>query len=236
MMAEVGIETGEDIADDAPHVLVVDDDRRIRELLKKYLTDHGNRVTTASDAAEARLHLNGLAFDLIVLDVMMPGESGLELAASLRRASAVPILMLTARAEPDDRIHGLEIGVDDYLAKPFEPKELLLRMANILKRSVAAPAPSEISIGQSVFLLEKGELRRAGEIIKLTSRERDLLRQLARAPGRTFAREELAQSGEVGTRAVDVQVNRLRRKLEPDPRNPVHLLTIRGAGYALCCD
>jgi two-component system phosphate regulon response regulator OmpR len=177
-----------------------------------------------------------MAFDLLVLDVMMPGETGLELAASLRRTSRVPILMLTARAEPEDRIEGLEIGVDDYLAKPFEPKELLLRMENILRRSGRAAPPSEIAIGDSVFQIDKGELRRGSDQVKLTSRERDLLRQLAQAPGRTFARDELAQSGDGGTRSVDVQVNRLRRKLEPDPRHPVHLLTIRGAGYALFCD
>lgn len=222
--------------DDAPHILVVDDDRRIRELLKKYLSDHGNRVTTASDAAEARSRLSGLAFDLIILDVMMPGETGFELASSLRRTSTVPILMLTARAEPGDRIEGLEIGVDDYLAKPFEPKELLLRMENILRRHERpGPAP-EIHIGEHVFQIEKGELSQNGEIVKLTSRERDLLRMFAQAPGRTFARDELAQSGDGNSRSVDVQINRLRRKIEPDARHPVHLLTIRGAGYALFCN
>ena len=222
--------------DDAPHILVVDDDRRIRELLKKYLADHGNRVTTAGDAAEARARLRGLAFDLIILDVMMPGETGLELAASLRRTSIVPILMLTARAEPVDRIEGLEIGVDDYLAKPFEPKELLLRMENILRRQGRPDTAPEILIGTHSFQIEKGELCRDGDIVKLTSRERDLLRLFAQAPGRTFSRHELAQSGDSNTRSVDVQINRLRRKIEPDPKHPVHLLTVRGAGYALFCD
>lgn len=222
--------------DDAAHILVVDDDRRIRELLKNYLSDHGNRVTTAADASDARAQLKGLTFDLIILDVMMPGESGLALATSLRRTSNVPILMLTARAEPEDRIEGLEIGVDDYLAKPFEPKELLLRLENILRRGGRPAAPSEIAIGDSVFQIDKGELRRGGDQVRLTSRERDLLRLFAQAPGRTFARDELAQTSDGGTRSVDVQVNRLRRKLEPDPRHPVHLLTIRGAGYALFCD
>lgn len=222
--------------DDAPHILVVDDDRRIRELLKKYLSDHGNRVTTACDAAEARSHLRGLAFDLIVLDVMMPGETGLELATSLRRTSTVPILLLTARAEPDDRIEGLEIGVDDFLAKPFEPKELLLRMENILRRQTGSIALTEIYIGIHAFQIDKGELSCEGVPVKLTSRERDLLRLFAQAPGRTFGRDELAQTGDNNTRSVDVQINRLRRKIEPDPKHPVHLLTIRGAGYALFCD
>jgi len=222
--------------DDAPHILVVDDDRRIRELLKKFLADHGNRVTTAGDAAEARARLRGLTFDLIVLDVMMPGETGLELAASLRRTSIVPILMLTARAEPVDRITGLEIGVDDYLAKPFEPKELLLRMENILRRQGQTGSAPEILIGVHRFQIDKGELCRDGDVVKLTSRERDLLRLFAQAPGRTFSRHELAQSGDSNTRSVDVQITRLRRKIEPDPKHPVHLLTIRGAGYALFCD
>jgi len=226
----------EPLRDDAPHILVVDDDRRIRELLKQYLADHGNRVTTAGDAAEARARLRGLAFDLIILDVMMPGETGLELAASLRRTSIVPILMLTARAEPVDRIEGLEIGVDDYLAKPFEPKELLLRMENILRRQGRPDSAPEILIGVHRFQIDKGELCRDGDIVKLTSRERDLLRLFAQAPGRTFSRHELAQSGDSNTRSVDVQITRLRRKIEPDPKHPVHLLTIRGAGYALFCD
>lgn len=222
--------------DDAPHILVVDDDRRIRELLKQYLADHGNRVSTAGDAAEARSCLRGLTFDLIILDVMMPGESGLDLAASLRRTSIVPILMLTARAEAVDRIKGLEIGVDDYLAKPFEPKELLLRMENILRRQGRSEQVPEILIGPHSFQIDKGELCRDGDVVKLTSRERDLLRLFAQAPGRTFSRHELAQSGDSNTRSVDVQITRLRRKIEPDPRHPVHLLTIRGAGYALFCD
>lgn len=219
-------------ADDAAHILVVDDDRRIRELLKQYLSDHGYRVTTARDASTARAKLGALAFDMLILDVMMPGESGLALAEDLRRRSDIPILMLTARSEPTDRITGLELGVDDYLAKPFEPKELLLRMGNALRRH-RPPVAAEIAIGDCVFHLERGELRRDGEPVKLTTRERDMLRLLAQAPGQTFTREELAEVGDGGARSVDVQVNRLRRKLEPDPKHPIYLQTVRGEGYAL---
>ena len=218
--------------DDADHVLVVDDDRRIRELLKRFLAGHGYRVTTAANAAAARIQCAGFAFDMIVLDVMMPGESGMSLARALRNGSDVPILMLTARAEADDRIAGLELGVDDYLAKPFEPKELLLRMENALRRW-RPRARGEISIGECVFHLVRGELRRAGEAVKLTTRERDMLRLLAEASGRAVPRAALARVGGSSARSVDVQVNRLRRKLEPDPGHPIYLQTVRGEGYAL---
>ena len=218
--------------DDASHVLVVDDDQRIRELLKRYLSEHGYRVTTAQDAATARSRIAALAFDIIVLDVMMPGESGMELADWLRTHSDIPILMLSARGEPDDRIAGLEIGVDDYLPKPFEPKELLLRMENALRRWQSETL-SEITIGDCIFDTERGELRRNGEPVKLTTRERDMLRLFARTPGHTIARAALAKAGGGGARSVDVQVNRLRQKIEPDPRHPVYLRTVRGEGYAL---
>ena len=223
------------LRDDADHILVVDDDRRIRELLKRYLAEHGYRVTTAADAADARARLVGIEFDMIILDVMMPGESGMSLARSLREQSNVPILMLTARGEPDDRIAGLEIGVDDYLAKPFEPKELLLRMGNALRRYRPQTA-SEIQIGACLFNLERGELRRDGDPVRLTTRERELLRLFAQAPGQAIARDALAEAGDGGVRSVDVQVNRLRRKIEPDPKHPIYLLTVRGEGYALMTD
>ncbi|NND50596.1 MAG: response regulator transcription factor [Rhizobiales bacterium] len=218
--------------DDASHVLVVDDDQRIRELLKRYLSEHEYRVTTAQDAATARTRIASLEFDIIVLDVMMPGESGLELAHWLRANSDIPILMLSARGEPDDRIAGLEIGVDDYLPKPFEPKELLLRMENALRRW-KSQTRTEITIGDCLFDIDRGELRRDGEPVKLTSRERDMLRLFARAPGHTIARTALAQTGGGSVRSVDVQVNRLRQKIEPDPRHPIYLQTVRGEGYAL---
>lgn len=224
------------IPDDAPHLLVVDDDRRIRDLLSRYLQSEGYRVTTAETAAEARAKLDGLCFDLLILDVMMPGESGFELAASIRASSTVPILMLTARDAAESRIKGLEIGADDYVSKPFEPRELSLRIANILKRAspAATPPPESVRFGPFVFHIGRGELRRGEETIHLTDRERDMLRLLATTPGETVARLALAGgSASTGERAVDVQVNRLRRKIERDPANPLFIQTVRGTGYRL---
>jgi two-component system, OmpR family, phosphate regulon response regulator OmpR len=224
------------MSDDAPHVLVVDDDRRIRDLLSRYLQREGYRVTTARSAAEARARLDGLAFDLLILDVMMPGESGFDLARALRKTSQVPILMLTARAEAESRIAGLEIGADDYVAKPFEARELSLRIANILKRAQpAAPAPAEsVRFGPFLFHIARGELRRGEESIHLTDREKEMLRLLAAQPGETVPRLMLAGNGAAaGERAVDVQVNRLRRKIESDPANPLFVQTVRGIGYRL---
>lgn len=224
------------IPDDAPHLLIVDDDRRIRDLLSRFLHAEGYRVTTAQSAADARAKLDGLSFDLLILDIMMPGETGLDLAKALRATSSVPILMLTARAEAESRIAGLEIGADDYLAKPFEPRELSLRIANILKRAnPAAPSPPEtVRFGPFVFHLGRGELRRGEEAIHLTDRERDMLRMLATAPGETVTRIALAgNAAAAGERAVDVQVNRLRRKIEHDPTNPLVIQTVRGIGYRL---
>ena len=224
--------------DNAPHILVVDDDSRIRGLLARYLHDHDFRVTTAVDAEDARAYMRSLAFDLIVLDVMMPKESGLEFAKALRTESQVPILMLTARAEPEHRIEGLETGVDDYLAKPFDPRELLLRVGNILKRGTQAAPSGEIRMGDFVFHISRGELQRDGETVRLTERERELLRYFAQRTGTPVSRLELAKSsdkdGDIGgERAVDVQINRLRRKIENDPANPVYLQTVRGKGYIL---
>jgi two-component system, OmpR family, phosphate regulon response regulator OmpR len=225
------------LSDDAPHLLVVDDDRRIRDLLSRYLAREGYRVTTAHNAADARAKLDGLAFDLLVLDVMMPGESGFDLASALRRTSQVPILMLTARAEPECRIAGLEIGADDYVAKPFEARELSLRIANILKRAAPAPPPppaESVRFGPFVFHLARGELRRGEDLIHLTDREKDMLRLMAARPGETVPRLMLAGNGAAaGERAVDVQVNRLRRKIEADPANPLFVQTVRGIGYRL---
>jgi two-component system phosphate regulon response regulator OmpR len=220
--------------DGAPHILVVDDDSRIRDLLARYLQEHGYRVTTAVDAASARATMRGLTFDLLILDVMMPHESGIEFARSLRRESQVPILMLTARAEPEQRIEGLETGVDDYLAKPFDPRELLLRVGNVLRRGASPPSSGEVRMGNFVFHVARGELKRDGEPVRLTERERELLRYFAQRPGTPVARHELAKDGDNGgERAVDVQINRLRRKIENDPANPVYLQTVRGKGYIL---
>jgi two-component system, OmpR family, phosphate regulon response regulator OmpR len=228
----------ESLPDNAVHVLVVDDDQRIREKLAQYLLQNGFRVSTAADAATARATMAGLVFDMVILDVMMPGENGIDLARDLKSTSNVPICMLTARAEPEERIQGLEIGVDDYIAKPFEPRELLLRLRNILKRRLGPSGPSdEIAMGEFIFHVGRGELRRGEESIKLTERERDLLRHFAQRPGTPVARHELAPDDSTGTeRAIDVQINRLRRKIESDPANPVYLQTVRGKGYILYTD
>jgi two-component system phosphate regulon response regulator OmpR len=223
-------------SDDAPHLLVVDDDQRIRDLLSRYLVDHGYRVTTAGSALEARGRLEAVSFDLLVLDVMMPGESGLELARSIRNGSDVPILMLTARTEPNDRIAGLELGADDYVPKPFDPRELLLRINNVLKRLTTPPLqPIEtVRFGEFIFHLASGELMRADKPVRITDRERDMLRVLAAKPGDTVPRAALAAPGNASSeRAVDVQVNRLRRKIERDPADPAYLRTVRGIGYCL---
>jgi two-component system phosphate regulon response regulator OmpR len=224
-------------ADDAAHVLVVEDDRRIRDLLARLLRDHGYRATAAGNAAEARTCLKSLAFDLILLDVMMPGEDGFQFAKAMRATSSVPILMLTARAEPTDRVRGLEIGADDYLTKPFEPRELLLRIASILRRMAPPVRAAAVRFGEFSFNLERGELREGDDLIRLTEREKDMLRLLAGNAGEIVSRETLAGSGVAAAeRTVDVQVNRLRRKIERDPANPAHLQTVRGAGYRLVVD
>jgi two-component system phosphate regulon response regulator OmpR len=222
--------------DDAPHLLVVDDDRRIRALLSRFLATEGYRVTTSETAGEARAKLESLDFDLLILDVMMPGENGFDFARALRTTSAVPILMLTARDEQESRIMGLEIGADDYLAKPFEPRELSLRIASILRRArpPSAPVAETVRFGPFVFHLARGELRRGEEAIRLTDREREMLRVLATSVGETVPRQALAGNGEsVSERTVDVQVNRLRRKIENDPTNPLVVQTVRGVGYRL---
>jgi two-component system, OmpR family, phosphate regulon response regulator OmpR len=232
-----------EIPDHAPHVLVVDDDRRLRQLLARFLSEHGYRVSTAASAAEARAKGEALVFDAIVLDVMMPGETGFDYARRLRIDSRVPILMLTARANPEDRVTGLEIGADDYLPKPFEPRELVLRLGNILRRSGASGAsPHRIAaeavrFGPFLFRFDRGELRRQDEIIRITEREREILSILGHRAGGNVAREELAGGANgANERNVDVQINRLRRKIEVDPANPVYLQTVRGVGYRLLVD
>ncbi len=223
-------------ADDAPHLLVVDDDRRIRDLLSRFLAGEGYRVTTADNAKDARAKLTGLSFDLLILDVMMPGETGFDLAKAIRGTSSVPILMLTARDGAESRIEGLQIGADDYLSKPFEPRELSLRIANILKRAQPAVAPpvESVRFGPFVYHLARGELRKGDDVIRLTDREREMLRILTATPGETVTRLALAGNGDqTSERAVDVQVNRLRRKIESNPANPLFVQTVRGIGYRL---
>jgi len=219
-------------------VLVVDDDTRLRELLKSFLSRNGLRVSTAANAAAARQQLDALDFDLIVLDVMMPGQTGLDFAGELRKSSAVPILMLTAMADPKDRIAGLEKGVDDYLGKPFEPLELLLRIQSVLRRGrpvEAAGTPERVAFGPMQFDLALGELTQKDKRVPLTDAEIALLRALCARLGEVLSRETLCKSvgGGVNERAIDVQVTRLRRKIEPDPGFPRYLRTVRGQGYRL---
>ena len=224
------------MSDAAAHILLVDDDRRIRELLTTYLKTNDFRVTAASNAAEARKALEGLAFDIIVLDIMMPGENGFDFAASIRGAgNAVPILMLSARSDASDRIQGLSNGSDDYLGKPFEPEELLLRLRNLLRRSQPrAEKITAVKFGECIFELENGALLKSDEPVRLTGREKDILRLLAATPGQAVARALLQPDGvSEDARAIDVQMNRLRQKIENDPANPVYLQTMRGQGYCL---
>mgnify|MGYP000244479210 CR=1 FL=1 len=207
--------------EETPHILVVDDDRRIRELLNKYLSENGYRVSTAESAGEARARMAGIAFDLLVLDVMMPGETGLELTKSLRLDSSVPILLLTARAETEHRIEGLEGGADDYLPKPFEPRELLLRIGTILKRTVPEKTDtSQIRLGACRFDRERGELWRDGNLVRLTDREIQMMHLFSSRPNETLSRT-LLRNDKAGTeRAIDVQLNPLPRKIENEPKTP----------------
>jgi two-component system, OmpR family, phosphate regulon response regulator OmpR len=222
------------ISEPEPHLLVVDDDARLRELLRRYLSDSGFRVTTAADAGEARAQLASFAFDLVVLDVMMPGESGLELTRALHNEGRIPVLLLTAMAEPEDRVNGLEHGAEDYLSKPFEPRELVLRIRNILQRRPTADEISrDLRFGGCRFDVIRGELYRGGDLVHLTTAEAGLLSILAQKAGQAVSREELSMSLSGNVRNVDVQMTRLRRKIERDPRFPRYLQTVRGTGYTL---
>jgi two-component system phosphate regulon response regulator OmpR len=223
------------------HILVVDDDARLRALLSRYLAGEGFRVTTAETATDARAKLRAIHPDMMVLDVMMPGESGLTLTESLRReqGSDVPVLLLTARGAPEDRIAGFEAGADDYLGKPFEPRELVLRIRALLRRA-PTPAPEipaqPVPLGALAFDADRGELSGPEGIIRLTGGESALLTALARKPNEVLSREEIAVAlamDDAGERAIDVQVTRLRRKVEADPREPRFLHTVRGRGYVL---
>jgi two-component system phosphate regulon response regulator OmpR len=229
---------------EAAHLLVIDDDTRIRALLARYLTMQGYRVTTAASSADAKSRMQSLAFDLLVLDVMMPGESGISLAREVRqgqRGAGVPIIFLTANGEVQNRIEGFEAGGDDYLAKPFDPRELTLRIASLLRRSkerqTVVGENRAVHFGQFHFDLPQGDLRRGDKRIALAEREREMLRLLAGARGEVVPRQALAQCGTpCNERSVDVQINRLRRKLEGDPSDPAYLITARGTGYRLALD
>lgn len=219
-----------------PHILVIDDDKRLRTLLRRYLTEQGFLVATSPDAASARGKLKNLEFDLLILDVMMPGEDGISLTKALRETSNLPILLLTAKSETAERIEGLEAGADDYLPKPFEPKELLLRVNSILRRSTPPKAQKEqFRLGQWVIILDRGLMQNGSETIPLTSAEQALLKALKEANGEICTRDDLADlvGATHNPRTVDVQVTRLRKKIEPDPTTPRYLQTVRGAGYVL---
>ncbi|MDF1856318.1 response regulator [Pseudooceanicola sp.] len=237
------------MSDPNPHLLVVDDDERIRDLLAKFLVRNGFLVTTGRDADHARRLLSGLEFDLIVLDVMMPGVDGITLTRQLRDSIATPILLLTAKGEARDRINGLEAGADDYVTKPFEPRELLLRINAILRRVPEATAdratPKALHLGPIRYDVDKGEMWRGGDLVRLTSTENQLMRIFAAHPGEALSRLRLVEDlgrasgrdgGKAQERAVDVQITRLRRKIEDDPKQPRYLQTVRGAGYMLAPD
>jgi len=231
--------------DPAPHLLIIDDDERIRGLLRKFLVRNGFLVSVARDAAHARRVLSGLEFDLIVMDVMMPGEDGVALTAALRETIDTPILLLTAKGETGDRIKGLEAGADDYLAKPFEPKELLLRINAILRR-MPEPEPDHatpkiLNMGPARFDIERAELTRGNELVRLTATEVQLMRIFSEHLREPVSRAKLVEDlgrdkGQAQERAIDVQITRLRRKIETDPKQPRYLQTVRGEGYMLAPD
>lgn len=222
---------------DTAHILAVDDDDRIRDLLKRFLVSEGYGVTTAADAENARKLMKSMAFDLIILDVMMPGEDGFSLLSSIRETIDTPVILLTAKDITIDRIEGLRRGADDYVTKPFEPEELSLRVGAILRRAAPPEPVEEVNLSGQIFHVKKGELRRDGRIVRLTENEVQLLRILAQHNGEPVSRQELANLTSAGVeRSVDVQVTRLRRKIEEDPREPIHLQTVRGIGYRLIGD
>ncbi len=234
-----------DITQPDAHILVVDDDERIRDLLKNFLARHDYWVTTARDAEHARKLLDGLEFDLLVIDVMMPGEDGFSLTKDLSDQIATPILLLTARGDADDRIQGLEVGADDYLPKPFEPRELLLRINAILRRipkdNSANEPPKTLHMGMIRYDMTRGELWQGQDMIRLTATESALMRIFSARPNEPISRTQLVQDlgrddGQAQERAVDVQITRLRRKIEADPKTPRYLQTVRGAGYMLAPD
>jgi two-component system phosphate regulon response regulator OmpR len=216
------------------HILVVDDDNRIRELVKEYLEENNFLITTAKDSFDAKKKLEIIKFDLIVLDIMMPGQSGLSLTKEIKKDNSMPIILLTAKGEAVNRIEGLEIGADDYLGKPFEPKELLLRIKNILNKTKKTPLPNEVYIGNALVNLKKLSIKLNEKVIKINPQERKVLEKMLESPGEVFSREEIGKIINISKeRTIDVMITRLRQKIESSPKNPKYLQTIRGSGYVL---
>ena len=216
------------------HILVVDDDDRIRELVKEYLEENNFLITTAKDSLDAKEKFKIIKFDLIVLDIMMPGQSGLSLTKEIKKENSIPIILLTAKGETVNRIEGLEIGADDYLGKPFEPKELLLRIKNILNKTKKIPLPNEVYIGNAVINLKKLSIKLNEKVIKINPQERKILEKMLESPGKVFSREDIGKIINISKeRTIDVMITRLRQKIETNPKNPKYLQTIRGSGYVL---
>jgi two-component system phosphate regulon response regulator OmpR len=219
---------------DAFHILLVDDDNRIRELVKQYLEENNFIVTTAIDAFDAQKKLDIIQFDILILDIMMPGKSGLSLTEEIKKTNPTPVILLTAKGETADRIKGLEVGADDYLGKPFEPKELLLRIQNILNKTKKRILPNEIYIGNSVVNLKKLQIETDNKIVKINPQERKILEKMVEIPGKIFSRNDIGKIINISKeRTIDVMITRLRQKIETNPKNPKYLQTIRGSGYAL---
>ena len=216
------------------HILVVDDDDRIRELVKQYLEENNFLVTTAKNSQDAREKLEIIKFDILVLDIMMPGESGLSLTKEIKKNNPIPIILLTAKGETQNRIEGLEFGADDYLGKPFEPKELLLRIKNILNKTRVQRLPEKISIGNSLINLKRLNIKTKDEIKKINPQEKKILEKMLESPGKVFSRNDIGKIINISKeRTIDVVITRLRQKIESNPKNPKYLQTIRGSGYVL---
>tara|TARA_B100001123_G_scaffold148661_1_gene172215 strand:- start:1554 stop:2231 length:678 start_codon:yes stop_codon:yes gene_type:complete len=219
------------------HILVVDDDNRIRELVKEYLEENNFIITTANNSFDAKKKLEILKFDILILDIMMPGESGLSLTKEIKKNKKTPIILLTAKGETKDRIEGLELGADDYLGKPFEPKELLLRIKNILNKIRKPVLPDEISIGDALINLKKLDIKMNNKLKKINPQEKKVLEKMLETPGKVFSRDDIGKIINISKeRTIDVMITRLRQKIESDPKNPKYLQTIRGSGYVLWID
>ena len=216
------------------HILVVDDDDRIRDLVKQYLEENKFLVTTAKDAEDAKEKLKIIKFDILILDIMMPGESGLTLTREIKKKGPIPIILLTAKGEVKDRITGLEFGADDYLGKPFEPKELLLRIKNILNKTQKPILPEEIYVGNVIINLKKLSIKANNKTIKINPQEKRVLGKMLEFPGKVFSRDDIKKIVNINKeRTIDVMITRLRQKIESNPKNPKYLQTIRGSGYVL---